>query len=164
MLKKSITKEIELATENINKKLKETSKVIELKIQKTKSRISNLTDGMIDGVFDKETYLDKKNQLVHELNKLEEDLRNCSNTSRDNTNKIKKLEQAASLYWLYMLADESKKRLLLKKATSNFCSVNGIVCLTTNPVLDGSVFEPVVHVGGPDRTWTHYLLSASEAL
>ena len=88
-----------------------------------KERLSSLVDAYMDGVFDKDTYLEKKNGLVVEDQALKENLVNLE-ASGDNMKSVmgEFLELANSAYLSYKVAKPEAQRDLVKILTSNFRS------------------------------------------
>lgn len=96
-------------------------KQLVLQIEQIAERLSKLADAYVDGVFDKETYLEKKNALVFEQQSIKEKLTDV----RNNTEEIVKrfdsfLELANSAYLSYKEAKPEERRDLVKSVTSNF--------------------------------------------
>lgn len=86
-----------------------------------KERLSSLVDAYMDGVFDKVTYLERKNGLVIEEQALKEKLVNCDSLGDSMRAVLEEfLELANSAYLSYKVAKPEAQRDLVKILTSNF--------------------------------------------
>jgi DNA invertase Pin-like site-specific DNA recombinase len=98
---------------------------LELQIEQCRERLSKLTDALIDGTLDKELFINKKNALVLEQEKLKDELTNFEqNISASFEEAEKILELANSAYSSYKKATGEEKREMVKIVTSNL-SING---------------------------------------
>ncbi|MBI2486584.1 MAG: hypothetical protein HYW01_06430 [Deltaproteobacteria bacterium] len=85
-----------------------------------KDRLLKLTDAYIDGILEKETYLDKKNTLILEEKDVKENLVKLDRTEHKVIERIEKyLELANNAYLSYKMGNPSQKRELVKITTSN---------------------------------------------
>ena len=83
-------------------------------------RLSKLADAYVDGVFDKETYLNKKNGLLLEEQGLKEKLTNLKVNSDEATKKLDVfLELLNSAYLSYKSGTPEQKQELVKTVFSN---------------------------------------------
>jgi DNA invertase Pin-like site-specific DNA recombinase len=83
-------------------------------------RLSKLADAYVDGVFDKETYIQKKNQLLLEEQELKEKLANLKTNSEEATKKLDAfLELVNDAYLSYKSGIPEKKQELVKTIFSN---------------------------------------------
>ncbi len=91
-----------------------------LLLNQIRDRLSKLTDAYLDGVLDKEIFLEKKNDLVMEEKEIKEKLTLLNTENEEAIARVKKfLELANSAYYSYSLATPGKKRDLVKIVTSN---------------------------------------------
>ncbi len=96
-------------------------KQIRLNQVKLKERLSKLADGYMDGVFDKETYIEKKNELLFEEQSLKEKLTNLSVSFDEAARRMDTfLELVNSAYLCYEIGKPEEKRDLVKMISSNF--------------------------------------------
>ena len=84
-----------------------------------KTRIRALTDALIDRLIDKEAFADRKEHLLIESRKIDEQLEKMSEFDAGAGQLIKFLELAKNLAGLYQIATPSEKRLIVELATSN---------------------------------------------
>jgi DNA invertase Pin-like site-specific DNA recombinase len=96
-----------------------------LELSQIKIRLTKLADAYVDEVFDRETYLSRKNDLVIRQQEITRRL-NADKTGEKNysTEFEKFLELLKSVYLSYKRADQYEKRELVKIVFSNF-SVRG---------------------------------------
>ena len=93
---------------------------LQLLLEQTKERLSKLANAYVDGVFDKETYIDKKNELIFEEQSIKEKLTNFKQNSGDATKRMEEfLELLNSLYLSYKWGTPEEKRELVKTVFSN---------------------------------------------
>lgn len=91
-----------------------------LLIEQTTDRLSKLADAYVDGVFDKETYISKKNQLLFEQQELKEKLSNLKANSGAAMKKLEAfLELVNSAYLSFESGTPEKKQELVKTVFSN---------------------------------------------
>lgn len=83
-------------------------------------RLSKLADAYVDGVFDKETYTTKKNQLLLEEQEIKEKLSNLKANSDEAAKKMDAfLELVNSAYLSYQMGTPEQKQELVKTVFSN---------------------------------------------
>lgn len=88
--------------------------------EKIKDRLSNLADAFVDGVFDRETYIQKKNQLLIEERELKEKQSNLRANSDEAAKKLDVfLELVNSAYLSYKSGTHEQRRELVKTIFSN---------------------------------------------
>jgi site-specific DNA recombinase len=93
---------------------------LQLLLEQIRDRLSKLADAYVDGVFDKETYIQKKNQLLLEEQELKEKLSNLKANSEEATKKLGAfLELLNSAYLCYISGTPEKKQELVKTVFSN---------------------------------------------
>ena len=102
--------------------LKETRrKTLELRLEQCCQRLSKLTDAFVDGAIERELFIQKKNSLIIEKQRLKEELAELETGKDDAMEKTKKiLEQANQAYISYKQAIEQEKREMVKIVTLNF--------------------------------------------
>lgn len=97
---------------------------LQLLQEQVSDRLSKLADAYVDGVFDKETYLNKKNELLLEEQGLKEKLTNLKANSDEATKKLDVfLELLNSAYLSYKSGTPEQKQELVKTVFSN-CEIN----------------------------------------
>lgn len=96
------------------------TKALNLQTDQLKNRLSKLADAYIEGVLDKNTYLEKKNQLLMEEKATKEKL---DSVDEDGHKVLQRVEQFLELindaYLSYKLATDEEKRDFVKIITSN---------------------------------------------
>jgi DNA invertase Pin-like site-specific DNA recombinase len=96
-------------------------KNLSIREETVKNRLSKLADAFVDGVFDKETYLEKKNQLVIEEQEIKEKLNRLSKNETDVLNQLKDfLELLNRAYSSYKFGSGEEKREMVETCVSNF--------------------------------------------
>ena len=96
------------------------SAILNLRLGKIKKRLSKLADAYIEGVFDQQTYSDKRSELILEEKEIQEQIANLKVSENKTMGKIEKfLELANNAYLSYKLASEDQRRDLVKVTTSN---------------------------------------------
>lgn len=112
-----------LEDERIRKRLLLQKKQIE-------ERLSKLADAYIDSVFDRETYLDKKNALVFEEQTIEEQIANCKVNNDEAVECFDEfLELVNSAYLSYKEGKAEHRRDLVKTITSELSSERKILII-----------------------------------
>lgn len=113
--------ELDRCSDNEKARVKSARKQLALQADQYEARIEKLADAYMDGIFDKETYLLKKNKLTLENSDIKREL---ENNGTDLSNAVAKTEQFLELlkwpYLSYKLGNEYERRDLMKIATSNF--------------------------------------------
>lgn len=93
---------------------------LQLQLEQTADRLSKLADAYVDGVFDKETYINKKNQLLLEEQSIREKQANLRAVSDEAIRKLDAfLELVNSAYLSYESGTPEQKRELVKSIFSN---------------------------------------------
>lgn len=96
-----------------------TLQVLRLRLSELESRVDALTDALIDRLIDKDTFATRKEKLMIETRKLEEQISEVGHQDASAAKLRKFLELAKNLTHLYEIFEEPEKRLLVKLATSN---------------------------------------------
>jgi len=111
--------------------IKDVKKSLKLKHDKLKTKLDNLTDALIDGDIDKDSFNRRKESILFEMKDIEENLREIeSNKGIKSDEAVKKLELLKSLYLSYVHGSEVEKRELLKTTTSNLSVYRKKVVIT----------------------------------
>jgi len=117
-------------------------------LETVKDRHMRLVDSYMDGILDKETYVDRKEQLAFEEQRLKTNLKNFNDLDVLPTRLDEFLELANSAYLSFKSANEFDKRELVKIVTSNLTANGKSVSIklkdpfqiiaTRQPFTDGS--------------------------
>lgn len=123
-----------------------------LELSSVGTRLAKLADAYVDEVFDKETYLDKKNELVVKQQEIRDKL---DRAAAGNLNALKEFEKfielVNSVCLSYKRGNREQKREMVQIATSNF-SVEGKSVLIKLKKPFETVFErEVFPAGSPHR-------------
>lgn len=95
-------------------------KVLKLELENTESRLSSLTDKLLDEIIDKTIYLQKKNELTEKIQSIKSKLaENAKGLTEEVEHKLKYLELFKTFNLCYQTAVNTQKRRLLKLVTSN---------------------------------------------
>lgn len=130
-----------------------------------KERISRLADGYMDGVFDKETYLAKKNALIFEEQNIKEQLTKSRNINEQILTRFELfLELANSAYLSYQSAKPEDKRELVETLTSNFIGKGKSVLITLEKPFQMVAERPSFTSGSPYREATRTLTELCKKL
>lgn len=124
-----------------------------------KDRISRLADGYMDGVFDKESYLAKKNELILEKKTIKEKLSLLDKSNEQILLRFESfLELANSAYLSYQSAKPEDRRELVEILTSNFTGFGKSVLVTLEKPFQIVAERPVFTAGSPHRETTRTLV------
>jgi hypothetical protein len=127
-------------------------KALKLNLEQTRSRLSRLTDALVDGVVDEELFIQKKNSLVVAEQELKEKLTKIESVEPEALQKTEKfLELANSAYLSYQSASFQNKRDLVKTVTSNFFVSGKSVEIKLNLPFEMVVNRTDVTGGGAQR-------------
>ncbi|MCA1622474.1 MAG: recombinase family protein [Acidobacteria bacterium] len=92
-----------------------------MEVSQIETRLTKLADAYVDEVFDKETYLVKKNELVIKRQGIKEKLESKNNNEKDVAEQLREfLELLKSVYLSYKTADDEEKREMVQITTLNF--------------------------------------------
>lgn len=92
-----------------------------MNLEQSNIRLNKLADAYVDGVFDKETYLQKKNQIILEQKEIREQLQRITAKPDEIINQVEEfLELLNKAYLSYKIGEPEEKRHLVKITTSNF--------------------------------------------
>lgn len=96
-----------------------------MEISNTESRLAKLADAYMDEVFDRETYLAKKNELIIKQREMKEKLQSISTKNTDLYREFSEfLELLKTVYLSYKLGSEMEKREMVQITFSN-CTAEG---------------------------------------
>jgi DNA invertase Pin-like site-specific DNA recombinase len=94
---------------------------LQMNLEQTTIRLNKLADAYVDEVFDKETYLSKKNQIILEKQQIKQQLQRMTANPSEIINQVEEfLELLNKAYLSYKLGEPEEKRYLVKITTSNF--------------------------------------------
>ena len=133
---------------------------LQLLQEQIKDRLSKLADAYVDGVFDKETYLQKKNNLILEEQSIKEKLINLKQNSDEVIKRLEAfLELVNSAYLSYKWGTPEEKRELVKTIFSN-CQIKEKNVLV-KPYLPFQMMaeRPPFTAGSPQREAARTFLS-----
>ncbi|MGI8467315.1 MAG: recombinase family protein [Pyrinomonadaceae bacterium] len=95
--------------------------ILNMRLEQCRQRLSKLTDFFVDGVIDREIFIQKKNSLVIEEKKLQDEIGGFDRIQRTALTKAEQfLELVNCAYLSYKWGNEEEKRDLVKSVTSNF--------------------------------------------
>src|SRR5215213_4605416 len=107
-------------SENSETEFESNYRRLQFLLEQITNRLSKLADAYVDEVFDKETYIQKKNKLLIEEQELKEQLSNLKANSDEETKKLDAfLELLNSAYLSYKSGTPEKKQELVKTVFSN---------------------------------------------
>ncbi len=98
-----------------------TRQALKLQLEQTNTRLSNLTDGFVDGLIEKELFLAKKTELVTAEKELRYKLDNVETLmTKSIQQSVEFLERANSAYSSFKSTGFQNRRDLVRAVTSNF--------------------------------------------
>lgn len=107
------------------KRIEEVKKQFVMEQANIKIRLAKLADAYVDKVFDRETYLTKKNELIIKDQEIKERIQKLSADSTENQKAFDEfLELLKTVYLSYKLGTELEKREMVKTVFSN-CAAQG---------------------------------------
>jgi len=134
--------------------------ILKMQLEQCRRRLSKLTDFFVDGVIDQEIFINKKNSLVIEENKLQKEISGFDEIQRTALTKAEQfLELVNQAYLSYQWGTEVEKRELVKFVTSNFSVREKSVFIKLNlpfEIVANRLSEPG---GGPHRVTPRTLAS-----
>jgi site-specific DNA recombinase len=100
------------------------SRALELQSNQCRQRLSKLTDAFVDGVLEQELFVEKKNSLVLEEQRLKEELNKIKGSNEGVALELTReiLERANRAYSSYKDALAPEKREMVEILTSNACA------------------------------------------
>lgn len=127
-------------------------KALNLNLEQTQSRLSRLTDALVDNVIDRELFVQKKNSLIQTEHELKEKLTKVETVEPEALQKTEKfLELASSAYLSYKMASFQNKRDLVKTVASNFFVREKSVSIKLNLPFEMVVNGKSEPIGGAQR-------------
>jgi site-specific DNA recombinase len=105
---------------------------LSLQLEQLKNRLSNLTDAYVDGVVDKETYIEKKNRLIVDEQAFKERLARIGSDDSSVQQVEEILELANNAYLSYKMGIAAEKREMVESVTSNLSVKDKIVSIKLN--------------------------------
>lgn len=125
---------------------------LQLLLEQTGERLSKLADAYVDGVFDKETYINKKNKILLEERELKENLSNLKARTDAATKKMDSfLELVNSAYLSYESGSPEKRQEMVKNIFSDFKIKEKTVLLTPNLPFQLVAERQPLSFGSPQR-------------
>jgi hypothetical protein len=129
-----------------------------LQLEQLKSRLSNLTDAYVDGVVDKETYIEKKNRLTVDEQAFKERLARIGSDRSSVVQHVEQiLELANNAYLSYKMGIVAEKREMVESVTSNLFVKDKIVSIKLNYPFQLIANRHSGPNGGPQRDTTRTL-------
>lgn len=121
-----------------------------MNLEQTSNRLNKLADAYVDEVFDKETYLQKKNQIIVEQQEIRQRLQLISTNTGEIINQVEEfLELLNKAYLSYKLGQPEEKRHLVKITTSNFDAERKSVSIKLKKEFQMVAERPKFPVGSP---------------
>jgi site-specific DNA recombinase len=142
-------------------RLKETQQqALRLQLDQLQARLAKLTDALIDGLIEKEAYLQRKNRLVLEEQGIKEQFKTLDDNQDRATKRIERfLELANSAYTSYKLASYDEKRELVKIITSNSTINDKSLLFKLNLPFQILFERQKIRCGSPERSEDRTLLA-----
>jgi DNA invertase Pin-like site-specific DNA recombinase len=132
------------------RRFEEIKKQLLLELSQIKTRLAKLADAYVDEVFDKETYAEKKNELIIRQREIQERLciEKCEQSHYlDDLREF--LEPLKSLYLSYKKADANEKREMVQLVFSNFFVEGKSVSIKLKKPFDEVLNRASPRNGGP---------------
>ena len=121
-----------------------------MNLEQTSNRLNKLADAYVDEVFDKETYLQKKNKIILEQQQIRQQLQRITTDSNEIINQVEEfLELLNKAYLSYKLGQPEEKRHLVKITTSNFGVEQKSVSIKLKKEFEIVAERPRFPVGSP---------------
>ena len=131
------------------------TKQMHLQLEQIKDRLSKLADAYVDGVFEKGTYVQKKNALLMEERAVIEGLSELDRGPRASAKRIDEfLELVHSAYLSFKIGNPQERRDLIQIMTSNFSAAGKSVLVKLEYPFELMAKRPSVASGGPHRDTT----------
>ena len=133
-------------------------KQLQLEQSQIKARLAKLADAYVDEVFDKETYLTKKNELIFREQEIKEKIaQNETDVSASTKQLLEFLELLKSVYISYKLANDKERRDMVKITTSNFTIEGKTLLIKLRKPFQTVLERERFPVGSPKRATTRTL-------
>ena len=144
--------EIEQSYRNEHERVETYAKNLRLQHEQTKDRLSKLTDAYIDGVLDKNMYIEKKNSLLVEEQMVREQLLDVGQSESLVLKKVEgSIEQANNAYLSYKEGLFEDRRDMVKTTTSNIIVKDKIVLIELHYPFQLIAERQKVICGSPHR-------------
>ena len=124
---------------------------LNMQLTQIEQRLSGLTDGYVDHVIDRETFVAKKEALLFERGQLKSKLADLSQSHSEADNLEKFLELLKTLAALYETSDRAEKRQIVELTTSNRAVSGKTISLEPQDWLLALQNVAAVHCGAPTR-------------
>jgi DNA invertase Pin-like site-specific DNA recombinase len=136
-----------------------------LQLDQLRDRLSNLTDAYVDGVVDKETYVEKKNRVLSDELTLKDQLSRVNTETVSSQERVTQiLELANKAYLGYEMGTIDEKREMVQSVSSNLCVREKTVSIKLKSPFEVIVSRQVVPNGGPQRDTARTLSRLVSAL
>ena len=127
-------------------------KAMALRLEKTRSRLSRLTDALVEGLIEQDLFIEKKNDLIAAELELVQKIENVESLVPEALRKTEKfLELANSAYLSYETASFRNKRDLVKTVASNFFVKDKSVLVKLNLPFELVANQKILGDGGARR-------------
>lgn len=134
--------------------------ILKMQLEQCRQRLSKLTDFFVDDVIDQDIFIKKKNSLVIEENKLQEEIGGFDEIQRTALTKAEQfLELVNRAYLSYKWGTEEERRELVKFVTSNFSVKEKSVLVKLNLPFEMVANRHSEPGGGPHRVVPRTLAS-----
>lgn len=119
-------------------------------LEQANTRLGKLADAYVDEVFDKETYLQKKNRIIVDQQQIKQQLERITVNSDEIINQVEEfLELLNRAYLSYKLGEPEEKSHLVKTTTSNFEATRKLVSIKLKKEFQIVADRPRFPVGSP---------------
>lgn len=147
--------EAETYLEDAPKRDEAIKKQLSMELANSEMRLAKLADAYVDEVFDKETYLSKKNELLFKRREMQEKLAQKNDDHAAVNNELNKfLELLKSVYLSYQSADAEEKREMVQITVSNFSAEDKTVVVKLNLPFQMVADRPRFPAGSPPLATT----------
>lgn len=127
-------------------------KALKIQLEQIQSRLSKLADAYVDEVFDKETYVQKKNALLFDEKAIKEKLEKVEQSEAGIIKEVEEiLELANQAYSSYKKGLKEEKREMVKIVTSNCFIKEKTVLFKLNYPFELIAYRHKNQDGGPKR-------------
>lgn len=142
--------EAETYLKNEPKRNEEIKKQLLMELAQIKTRLAKLADAYVDEVFDKETYLAKKNELIFKQKEITETLTAKSRGEAETGKQLREfLELLKTVYLSYKLGTLQEKREMAQITISNFTAQGKFLSIKLKKPLQTVLERERVPVGSP---------------
>ena len=140
------------------------SSALRARLRGVEERDARLTDALVDGLLERSAYLKRKESLVAERIRIEEDLKTGGQHGEEPAPTLDYLELAEAAWNLYRIGNEEERRAIVEICTSNWSVRGRNLELTLVPPLRELSESRRLRCGGPTsgsprttmpQAWTH---------